>query len=296
MLKVRKISIKNDIIDLKPVIWIKGIFMVIIGLETTRLGVGIGRVNTNIYYGSFIFSLIAISGMLVVFILKDRDRDEKTRRFRDHKLVITFTSVFYGIAFGLAIYHTIAYNLESLNLYLLAFIGIFWFLTLYYGRDWKYKGILRNIIISFSFSFGLIYGASLNYTLIPAIIYLYFGVVFSLQISKDLINDCKHIDRDDKESIKSIASIIGEEKAQKLSLILDILVILFLIIPMFPGVPNIFAQSLYIFIALVAIIFAGIAAFLSFRMSVERKFYRIVKIFLRCAMFLAFVAFILANF
>jgi len=257
---VRKITIKDYIIDLKPVIWIKSIFMVLIGLETTRFGVGIGRVNTNIYYGSFIFALIAISGMLVVFILKDKDRDAKTRKFDDFKLISTFSALFYGIAFGLAIYHTIAYNLESLNLYLLAFIGIFWFLTLYYGRDWKYKAILRNIIISISFSFGLIYGASLNYTLIPAIIYLYFGAVFSLQISKDLINDCKHIERDDRESFKSITTIIGEEKAQKLSLILDILVILFLIIPMFPGFPNIFAQSFY------------------------------------CSMFLAFTAFILANF
>jgi 4-hydroxybenzoate polyprenyltransferase len=292
---VKIITIKSDIIDLKPVIWIKGIFIVIIGIETTRSGIGIGRVNTNIYYGSFIFALIAISGMLVVFILKEREKDEKSRRFKDQKLVITFTAVFYGIAFSLAISHTIIYNLESLNLYLLAFIGIFWFLTLYYGKDWKYKGILRSIIISISFSFGLFYGASLNYTLIPAIIYLYFGAVFSLQISKDLINDCKHIHRDDRERPKSIATIIGEEKAQKLSMILDILAILFLIVPMFPGIPNIFAQSLYMYVALVAITFVGISAFLSFRMNKEKKNYRVVKIFLRCAMFIAFTAFILAN-
>lgn len=293
---MRIIPIKNDIVDLKPVIWIKSIFMVIIGIETTRFGIGIGRVNTNIYYGSFIFALIAISGMLVIFILKERDKEDKSRRFSDQKLIITFTAVFYGIAFSLAIYHTIVFNLETLNLYLLAFIGVFWFLTLYYGKDWKYKGILRSVIICISFSFGLIYGASLNYILIPPIIYLYFGAVFSLQISKDLINDCKHIDRDDRESVKSIATIIGEEKAQKLSMILDIIVILFLIIPMFPGFPNIFAQSLYTIIALVTIIIVGIAAFLSFRMKNKRKFYRIVKIFLRCAMFLAFTAFILANF
>ena len=293
---MRKISIKNDIIDLKPVIWIKAIFMVIIGLETTRVGIGIGRVNINIYFGSFIFALIAISGIFVVFLLKDKDRDKNARRISDHKLVITFSTVFYGLAFGLAIYHTIAYNLESLNLYLLAFFGIFWFLTLYYGRDWKYKGILRNVIISISFSFGLIYGASLNYTLIPTIIYLYFGALFLLKISKYLINDCKHLERDDREIFNSITSIIGEEKARKLSIILDILVIIFLIIPMFPGFPNIFAQSLYIYVTLAAIIFICLAAFLSFRMNNERKFYRIVKIFLRCAMFIAFTAFILANF
>jgi 4-hydroxybenzoate polyprenyltransferase len=292
---VKTITIKSDIIDLKPVIWVKGIFMVIIGIETTRSGIGIGRVNANIYYGSFIFALIAISGMLVVFILKERDKEDKSKRFKDQKLVLTFTAVFYGIAFGLAISHTIIYNLESLNLYLLAFIGIFWFLTLYYGKDWKYKGILRNVIISISFTFGLFYGASLNYTLIPPIIFMYFGAVFLLQISKDIINDCKHIARNDRDIFKSIVTICGEEKARKLSMIFDLLVILFLIIPMIPGFPNIFAQEIYIIIALVAIIFVGLATLSSFRMNSERKYYRIVKIFLRCAMFVSFTAFILAN-
>lgn len=291
---MRKITIKNKIIELKPVIWIKSIFMVLIGLETTRFGVGIGRVNINVYYGSFIFVLIAISGLIVLFLLEEKPRDEKARSI--FKLIITFSVLFYGIAFGLAIFHTIAYTLESLNLYLLAFIGIFWFLTLYYGRDWKYKGILKSIIISISFSFGLIYGASLNTTLIPAIIYLFFGAVFLLQISKDIINECKHIDRKDKESIMPIVIIIGEEKSQKLSTILDILIILFLIIPMFPGFPNIFAQSFYTYVTIITIIIAGIAALLSFRMNNKKKYYRTVKFLLRCTMFLTFIAFILANF
>lgn len=269
--------------------------MVIIGLETTRFGIGIGRFNTNIYYGSFIFALISISGILVIFILKELDKDKESRRFSDQKIVITFCAVFYGIGFGLAIYYTIMFNLETLNLYLLALIGIFWFLTLYYGRDWKYKGILRNIIISISFSFGLIYGASLNYTLIPPIIYMYFGAVFLLQISKDIINDCKHIARNDRDVVKSIVTIYGEQKARKLSMILDLLVILFLIIPMIPGFPNILLQEIYIIIVLVAIIFVGLATFFSFRMNSERKYYRTVKIFLKCAMFMSFTAFILAN-
>ena len=99
-------------------------------------------------------------------------------------------------------------------------------------------------------------------------------------------------------NLKHIApgDIFREEKAQKMSMILDILIIIFLIIPMFPGIPNIFAQSIYIYIAIITIVFVGVAAFLSFRMNKEKTYYRIVKIFLRCGMFLAFTAFILANF
>jgi len=293
---VRKISIKNYISDLKPVIWIKSIFMVLIGLETTRFGVGIGRVNTNIYFGSIIFVLMAISGLLVVLILKSKRKEGDNRRFDYFKTSSIICASVFGVAFGLAIYYTIIYNLETLNLFLLAFLGIFWFISIYYGKDWKYKGILGNIIISVSFSFGLIYGASLNITFIPAIIYLFFGATFFLQISKDLINDCKHIERDDKEGYQSFAITIGEEKAQKLSMILNILVILFLIIPTFPEFPNIFGQTLYTILIIIMIIFLGIAAFLTFRMSNERKHYRIVKVLLRCGMFLIFAAFVLANF
>lgn len=270
--------------------------MVLIGLETTRFGIGVGRVTANIVYGSIIFALIAVSGILVVLVVEKKHSEEIKRRFDYTKTVSLISASFYGVAFGLALFYTIIYNLEALNLYLLAFLGIFWFLTVYYGRDWKFKGILKNVILSVSFSFGIIYGASLNYTLIPAIIYIYFGIVFLLQISKDLMNDCKHIEREGIENFVSITNIIGEVKAQKLSVILDLLILLFLIIPMFPGFPNIFAQSFYIYVTIVTIVFVGIAALLSFRMNEDRKYYRIVKILLRCAMFLSFTAFILANF
>jgi len=293
---VRKISVKNYICNLKPVIWIKSIFMVLIGLETTRFGVGIGRVNANIYFGSIIFVLVAISGMLVPLVLKYTHKEGKNRRLDYIKTVSIMCASFFGVAFGLAIYYTIIYNLETLNLFLLAFLGIIWFLSIYYGKNWKYKGILGNIIMSLAFSFGLIYGASLNNTLIPAIIYLFFGAAFLLQISKDLINDCKYIERDNREGYQSFANTIGEEKAQKLSLILDLVVILFLIIPIFPEFPNIIGQTLYTILIIITIIFIGIAALLTFRMNSERKYYRIVKLLLRCGMFLIFTAFILANF
>ncbi len=293
---MRKISIKKLFSNLKPVIWIKSIFLVLIGLETTRFGVGVGRVNVNINFGSAVFVLIAISGILVVFALKNTDKKGDGKNDIKFKRILVGCISLFGVGYGLALYHTIVYNLESLNLFLLAFLGITWFLSIYYGKDWKYNAILRNIIISLSFSFGLLYGASLNNAFLPAVIYLFFGAIFLLQISKDLINDCKHIERDNREGSKSFANIIGEEKAQKLSLIFNLLVILFLLIPMFPGFPNIFAQTFYTIVTIITIIFLAISTLLSFRMNKERTYYRVIKILLRCGMFLIFLAFILANF
>ena len=293
---MRIITVKNTIFDLKPVIWIKSIFMILIGLETTRFGVGIGRVNANIYFGSWIFVLLSISGMLVVIILKHKHYEVKNRKYDYNKIVSIICASFFGVSYGIAIFYTLIYNLEILNLFLLAFLGIFWFLSIYYGKNWKYKGILGNTIISISFSFGLIFGAALNTTLIPAIVYLFFGAAFLLQISKDLINDCKHIERDNTKGYQSFAITIGEKKAQKLSMILDVIVILFLIIPTFPDFPYIIGQTLYTIFITITIIFLGVAALISFRMNTERKYYRIVKIILRVGMFLIFAAFILANF
>ncbi|MFX0010153.1 MAG: UbiA family prenyltransferase [Candidatus Hermodarchaeota archaeon] len=293
---MRKISIKENIISLKPVVWIKSIFMVLIGIETTRFGVGVGRANKNIYYGSLIFVLISVAGMIVVYYLSERQKGIEKHPIGYFKFIGGISAAFYGIGFGLAIYYTLIYNINSLNLFLLAFVGIFGFLSIYYGRDSKYKGILKNVVISVSFSFGVFYGAALNVTFIPITIYLFFGAVFLLQISKDLINDCKHIDRDRRENIKSFPIFIGEEKAQKLSMILDLLIILFLVIPMFPDFPNILAQMLYTLVTIIAIAFVGVAAIFSFRMNKSRTYYRIIKIFLRCGIFLAFTAFILANF
>ncbi|MHA2287430.1 MAG: UbiA family prenyltransferase [Promethearchaeota archaeon] len=290
------INIKKWLFDLKPVIWVKSIFMVLIGLETTRFGLGIGRVNINIYYGSVIFALMSITGILVVMALKVRDRDEKGASNVQFKRIWIICVILFGVAFGIAIFHSIVYNLDALNLFLMAFLGIIWFLTLYYGSDWKYKGIVGSIIVGLSFSFGLIYGASLNVTLIPATIYLFFGASFTLQLSKDLINECKHFERDTREGTKTFANTIGKIEALKYSWIFDLIVILFLLIPIIPGFPNIFAQSFYMIVVLIAVIFLGIATFLTFRMSQEKTYYRSIKILLRCGMFLIFVAFILANF
>ena len=289
------IKIKKWLFDLKPIIWVKSIFMVLIGLETTRFGVGIGRVNINIYFGSIIFALMSIAGILVVLALKVRDREEKGVKNIKFKRIWIICVMIFGVAFGLAIIHSILFNLDSLNLFLLAFLGVFWFLTLYYGPDWKYKAIIGSVIVSLSFSFGLIYGASLNVSLIPVAIYLFFGASFTLQFSKDMINECKHFERDSREGIKTFANTIGKPKAHQYSWISDIIVILFLLIPIIPGFPNILAQFIYMLVALITSIFVGIAAFLTFRMSGEQTYYRSIKILLRFGMFFIFIAFILAN-
>ena len=151
------INIKKWLFDLKPVIWIKSVFMVLIGLETTRFSIGVGRVNINIYFGSFIFALMAVAGILVVLALKVRDRKEKGAENVQFKRIWVICVLLFNIAFGLAIFHSIVYNLDVLNLFLLAFLGIFWFIALYYGQDWKYKGIVGSLIVSLSFSFDLIY-------------------------------------------------------------------------------------------------------------------------------------------
>ena len=284
----------DNVYALKPVNWLKASMMVLIGIINTRFGVGVGRVNTNIFFGMPIFFLVAISGMLVVLALKNVDEDAARRKKTYRKIGIS-SAVFFLVAFGLSLFHTFFYNLDILNVFLLAFLGIFGFVSFYYGKEWDKRGFLANFIIGLSFSFGIIYGAALNGIDIPIFIYLFFGAAFLLQFSKDLMNDSKFIERDEREGFKSFAISLGTRKAMLISLISEILTILFLVLPIIPGFQGIFNPFLYTIPMILTVSIIGIAVVFTALIKEERTYYRIVKIILRIAMFLLFVVLIFAS-
>ena len=171
--------------------WIKGGVLAFIGILITRWNVGFGRFTINIYFGLPIYFLIACSGMLVALILKIEESPDERKTLKSKKLEIS-SAVLYIAAFITSIIHTISYNLEVLNVFLLAFIGVVWFLSVFYGKTWNRKNLLANILIGLSFSLGIIYGAAINGAMIPISIFIFFGAIFLLQFSKDLINESKN--------------------------------------------------------------------------------------------------------
>ena len=275
--------------------WIKGGVLAFIGILITRWNVGFGRFTINIYFGLPIYFLIACSGMLVALILKIEESPDERKTLKSKKLEIS-SAVLYIAAFITSIIHTISYNLEVLNVFLLAFIGVVWFLSVFYGKTWNRKNLLANILIGLSFSLGIIYGAAINGAMIPISIFIFFGAIFLLQFSKDLINESKNEEKYNRAGAFSLASTFGAERTQKISFILDLVVILLLILPFIPNFVYMLSMIFYMILMIITIILLGIAVLLTYKMKAEKTYYKTVKILLRIGMFFLYTGLILAYF
>ena len=290
---VIKIRRKDYVYGMKPYGWIKGSVLTFLGLLLTRWGIGSGRVTFNIYFGLPIYFLIASSTLLVSLVLKI---DSEGRLQHAIKKLEISSAVLFCLAFGTAIYHTLYYNLELLNLFILALIGVLLILSTAFGVSWKHKSLLANLLISLGISLGIIYGAALNRTFILISVFLFFGTVFLLQFSKDLINESKNEEKYKSAGVNSLALTIGARKTQTLSLSLDIIVIMFIILPIILNSTLIHSVLLYTLSMIITVIIIGLAAILTFLMKAEKTYYRLVKNLLKIGMFLVFTTIFLASF
>jgi 4-hydroxybenzoate polyprenyltransferase len=286
---------KDYVYGMKPFNWIKGSVLTFIGLIISRENVGVGRLGINIYYGLPIYFLIASSVMLLTVLFKIGESAEERKYPASKKLMIS-SAVLYIMAFGTSIFHTIYYNLEIINIFLLAFIGIIWVISIFYAKTWKYKNELTNLLISLSSSFGIFYGASLNGLPIPISIFVFFGAVFLLQFSKDLMNESKNKEKYKEAGAESLVNTLGEERTQKISFILDIVIIFLILLPIIPDFIEILGLILYMIPTIFSVIFVGVAALLTFLMKSDKTYFRIIKILLRFGMFFLFTASLLATF
>ena len=284
---------KDYVYGMKPYGWIKGSVLTFLGLLLTRWGIGNGRVTFNIYFGLPIYFLIASSTLLVSLVLKINDEE---RLHQAIKKIEISSAILFSLAFGTSIYQTLYYNLELLNLFILAIIGVLLILSTSFGRDWKHKSFLANILISLAISLGIIYGASLNITFMPISVFLFFGTVFILQFSKDLINESKNEEKYKTAGVNSLALTLGARKTQMMSFSSDVIVILFIILPIVLDSTLIHSVLLYTLSMIIVVIIIGLAATLTFLMRAEKTYYRLVKNLLKVGMFFVFTTIFLASF
>ena len=284
---------KDYVYGMKPYGWIKGSVLTFLGLLLTRWGIGNGRVTFNIYFGLPIYFLITSSILLVALVLKIVDEERVQQAIK--KLEIS-SAVIFCLAFGTAIYQTLYYNLELLNLFILAIIGALLILSVAFGKSWKFKSFLTNILISLAISLGMIYGASLNRTFIPISVFLFFGTVFLLQFSKDLINESKNEEKCKIAGADSLALTLGARKTQIISFSFDIIIIIFIILPIVLNSTLIHSVLLYTLSMIITVIIIGLAAALTFLMKAEKTYYRLVKNLLKIGMFFVFMTIFLASF
>lgn len=284
---------KNIIRTLKPVNWIKGLLMLIIGIMNSRLEVGLGRFIASLIFGSWVYFFLLISGFSLILFIKIWSFNSQNNS--GIKLVKFFLIIFYIIAYLICILHTILQNLSIIVPIVLALIGALWVLILYYGKDWDKKCIITQCVISLMVSFGIIYGGLINILSLPISIYLFFIAVFTLQFSKDIIKSTKYFQNPNREENAKyeFAIYFGAKQTKWISLSLNFIVIIAMLIPILTPLYNSF---LYFFPTIIIVVLLAITNLLIFKTDLERAYKKVISFLLRTSIFLQFLALILASF
>ncbi len=284
-------DVKYIIRTLKPINWLKGLLMLIIGLMNSRLVIGIGRFIANLIFGPLIYFLIIVSGFLLVLFIKISQKDSP-RDKKNNKIIQIMTIVLYFTAYIVCLFHTILYNLSILVPILIALLGVIWLISIYYGKDWEKRSILNTVIVSLLVSFGLIYGAAVNDINIPVSLYFFFLALFSLQFSKDIIKSYKKKEGEERIDYKEFAASVGAHMTKQIAIGLNLIVIICLLIPMLTGLYNGF---LYFFPMIINVILLAMACIIILKADLEKSYKKSIPFLLRTGIFLEFLAFIFAS-
>jgi geranylgeranylglycerol-phosphate geranylgeranyltransferase len=168
----------------------------------------------------------------------------------------------------------------------------FGFIGWLYSAWGKKQGFIGNIIVSISFSIGLIYGAVLNNSVIPLYIYYFFLTSFFLLLSREIVKGCEDIEGDKTKGVKTLAIKLGTKKAIVISIVFEILAIVFFILPLFTDIIN---PILFMILMIFGLLVVGFALILSLRKTLERKDFKKISLILKVGAFLGLIAFIFAS-
>ncbi|MFX1586549.1 MAG: geranylgeranylglycerol-phosphate geranylgeranyltransferase [Promethearchaeota archaeon] len=288
-------KIRDAIEILRPINDIMGSLTVIIGILNTRTNIPAYLVIINIILGVITYFFIAGSGMVIndIYDLEiDRinrpERPIPSGRVTIQQAKIIFLTT-YGIGVGLSIFHSFFFNIGFLNIILAVFFG---FIGWVYAKWGKISGFLGNIIVSISFSIGLVYGAILNNSNIPSYIYFFFLTSFFLLLSREVIKGCEDIEGDKEQNVKTLAIRIGVKKSTIIAMIFSLAAILFFILPYFTPIINPLLFLISMFFGLIDV---GYAVILMLSSKLIKESFKKISLLLKIGAFLGLISFLLAS-
>ncbi len=285
----------GSIVIMRPVNCLMGSLTVIIGILNTRTGIPLNMLLINILLGVLTYYFLAGSGMIINDIYDlEIDKINKPNRpipsgavsLKQAKILFVIT---YAIGIAFAVFHSFLFNLGFLNIILAAFFGFIGWLYAFWGKKSGFPG---NIIVSISFSIGLIYGAVLNSSVIPPYIYFFFLTSTFLLLSREIVKGCEDIEGDKTEGVKTLAIKLGVKKATVFSVIFEILAIIFFILPIFSNIIN---PLLFLISMIFGIVVVSFATVLSLRKNLEKKDFKKISLTLKVGAFLGLISFLLAS-
>ncbi|TFG03251.1 MAG: hypothetical protein EU540_00095, partial [Promethearchaeota archaeon] len=189
-IKPKKSFLAGSIIIMRPVNCLMGSLTVIIGLLNTHTGIPFDILLINIILGVLTYFFIAGSGMIIndIYDVEIDNINRPERPIPSDSVSLTQAKILFflmlGIGVMISIIHSFIFSLGIVNIILALFFG---FIGWLYSAWGKKQGFIGNIIVSISFSIGLIYGAVLNSLAIPIYIYFFFLTSFFLLLSREIV-------------------------------------------------------------------------------------------------------------
>lgn len=288
-------KLKDSLEILRPVNCIMGSLTVIIGILNTRSGVILEQFILNIILGIIVYFFLAGSGMIINDIYDvEIDRINRPERpIPSGRITIYQAKELFVLTFLIGMFFTIInsiiYSIGILNVLL---AGIFGLTGWVYAKWGKKSGFPGNIIVSISFSIGLIYGAVLNNQGIPSYIYYYFLTSFFLLISREIIKGCEDIEGDKKEGVKTLAIKIGVIRATIIAIITQVCAMIFFILPVFTAIIN---PLLFLITMIPGLLVVGYSLVLSIQKPKNKEEFGKISLMLKIGALLGLIAFIFAS-
>ena len=288
-------NIKDAIVILRPVNDIMGSLTVIIGILNTRIDVGIGKLIINIILGILTYFFIAGSGMIIndIYDLEIDKINRPERPIPSGRLALDEAKYLFigtlAIGISISIIHSIIFSLNFLNVIIAAFFG---FIGWIYAKWGKKSGFIGNIIVSISFSIGLIYGAILNSFDIPLYIYFFFFTCFFLLLSREVLKGCEDIEGDKEQGVKTLAIRIGVKKATYISMVFAFIAIIFFILPIFTKILNPVLFLISMILGIIVVLFSALSML---KANLEKEDLSKISLMLKIGAFLGLITFILAS-
>ncbi|MGA0332160.1 MAG: UbiA family prenyltransferase [Candidatus Poseidoniaceae archaeon] len=113
-------------------------------------------------------------------------------------------------------------------------LAVLLMLTYDHGPRTKQKGLIGNISISFLVAAVVLYGASSIEGLSVALCWYVAGVVFFVNLAREIIKDCQDMEAD-SGSRETLPMKIGKENCRMIAYVLTLVGIVFLYIPYWQG-------------------------------------------------------------
>jgi len=289
------LRLKDTIEILRPINCLMGALTVIIGLLNTRTSISFPLIVSNFILGTLTYIFLAGSGM-VINDFYDYEIDKINRPERpiprgsislNQAKMLFFIYLSIGLLFS--VLNVMIFNLNYTIVVIATFFG---FIAWVYAKWGKKSGFPGNIIVSISFSIGMIYGALLNSSLIPNYIYYFFLTSFFLLLSREIIKGCEDIEGDKKEGVKTLAIRIGTKKATTFSMISALFALLFFILPLFTNIINPF---LFLITMSSGLIIVAFTIYLMIRSPMERNDFKRISLFLKIGALLGLLSFVFAS-